>query len=265
MRKLSVILVAIFLMAFAPALVWGFFGTRFSGLWPGARFDRAGNWGYGLGAGSFYIGGEESSPNGFVLSASGKSVAEVANFVHRMPLRGVWLGASQGISLWRNCGLEVSGWSLVPKSVTETEFYNDYTQATTWDAKPQWGFVEALATFGYGGMSLIAGFRYDHFSARFTNAVESTFGSEVDNIADVTANSYIPIVGAQCRYSSATSRLIVRTVGFPVIPGDFSYVEPTGSTTSLIATGHYNNSYFLEIFAEYAWKFGPADIGIFGR
>ena len=164
MRKLSVILVAIFLMAFAPALVWGFFGTRFSGLWPGARFDRAGNWGYGLGAGSFYIGGEESSPNGFVLSASGKSVAEVANFVHRMPLRGVWLGHPKGFRSGEIVVLKLSGWfPRTPKSVTETEFYNDYTQATTWDAKPQWGFVEALATFGYGGMSLIAGFRYRSF------------------------------------------------------------------------------------------------------
>ena len=193
-------------------------------------------------------------------------MAEVANFVHRMPLRGVWWGASQGISLSRNCGLELSGWYLTPKSVTETEFYNDYTQATTWeDAKPQWGFLDALATFGYGGMSLIAGFRYDHFSVRFKSAVNSTFGSDMANIADVTANSYIPIAGAQYRYSGATSRLTVRTVGFPVIPGNFSYLEPTGSSTSLIANGAYNHSYFLEVFAEYAWKYGPVDIGIFGR
>ncbi len=94
MRKLSITFVAIFLMASAPALVWGFFGTGFSGLWPGARFERTGSWGltYGLFSGSRYIGWEESSPNGFVLSAGGKSVAEVANFVHRMPLRGRLVG-----------------------------------------------------------------------------------------------------------------------------------------------------------------------------
>lgn len=267
-RKLSVTFVIIILIASAPALAWGFFGSGFSGLWPGAWFQGIGNAGltYERVAGSRYIGWEESSPNGFVLSASGKSVAEVANFVHRAPLRGVWWGASQGISLWRNCGLELSGWYLTPKSVTETEFYNDYTQSTTWgDVKPEWGFLEALATFGYGGMSLIAGFRYDHFSVRFSDTVDSTYGTNIANIADMTANSYIPIVGVQCRYDGVTSRLTVRTVGFPVIPGNFSYLEPTGSNTSLIATGNYNNSYFLEVFAEYAWKFGPADIGIFGR
>jgi hypothetical protein len=261
MRKVSVALVTIFLIASAPALVWGFFGSGFSGLWPGAWFQETGNWGptYGLFSGSRYIGWEESGPNGFVLSASGKDVGELGDLIHRMPLRGLWWGASQEISLSRNCGLELSGWYLSPKSVTETEFENHYTVDKTWDAKPQWGFLEALAIFGHEGMSLIAGFRYDHFSARFTN------GPDIGNIADVTANSYIPIVGAQCRYGGATSRLTFRAIGFPVIPGNFSYLEPFGSANSYIATGHYDNGYFLEIFAEYAWKYGPVDIGIFGR
>ena len=272
MKKCLLIFTAILLFASAPALVWGFnFSSGFPGLWKGGMFGEARSCDPYSGSriGSFYVGWEESR-DGFVFAASTEGIGlffDITDLEHRTPLRGLWLGLSKEISLWRNCGVMVSGWYLISSGVSELESINHGTVFDrTWDAKADWGFLEALATFGCGGGSLLAGFRYDHFSTRFTNPF-NLFGIEslVTDRADATANSYIPLVGVQWRNIGATSSLTVRAVGFPVIPGNINYLQSFVGALALEATSHYKNSSFLEVFAEYAWKFGPADIGVFGR
>jgi len=270
MKKCSFVFAAI-LFASAPALVWGFdFSGGFPGLWKEGMLAGARSCDPYCGSrmGSFYVGREESG-NGFEFAANTKGISlffGVTDLEHRTPLRGLWLGVSKEISLRRDCGVVVSGWYLIPRGVSELETFNTPIFNRTWDAKAEWGFLEALATFGHGGCSLLAGFRYDHFGTRFVNPF-NLFGIEslVTDRTDVTANSYIPLVGIQWRFIGATSSLTVRAVGFPVIPGNLRYIQSFVGALALETTGHYKNSSFLEVFAEYAWKFGPADIGVFWR
>lgn len=271
MKRSSVVVFGILVIAFAPALVWGFFGAGLPGFWPGGMFGGTGNCDpyYGRCSDAFYVGWEATPGFDFSLSSQGIPAGggQIA-IGHRPPLRGVWLGASQEIFVSRNCGLVVSGWYLLPSSGTEVEpfdFGGGGLGSRTWDAKAEWGFVDALATLGCRGGVLLAGFRYDHFSTRFNNPFSFTVRSNPADQADLTANSYMPLVGVQYKYNGATSSLTVRAVGFPVIPGNFSYAETLGSIHRVEATGNYKNSSFLEVFAEYAWKFGMADIAVFGR
>jgi len=111
-------------------------------------------------------------------------------------------------------------------------------------------------------MELIGGFRFDSFSTNFSDPANAVgFVSLNTDTADSTLNCYIPYVGLMVNQGN---RLRVGVIGFPYVPGNIKYHETTAGTIRTETRGSLRNSYFLEVFGEYAKDFLGGSIGVFG-
>ncbi len=199
---------------------------------------------------------------------------------------GLWLGVSNYCQLSDRVGILASGWYLFPSSGDAQENYSTglqlllptedptYGNARTWSTTRSWGWIDGALVFGSPcGLNLIAGFRWDSYSIKLNNpspvnplALLPT-GTSSDE-ADLTLNSYIPLIGTQCCWGGPCCGLLVRVVGFPWVPGNLRYGETVneGLGTRLEANVNYNRGYFLEIFSEYSKTCpGFGCVGIFAR
>jgi hypothetical protein len=204
---------------------------------------------------------------GTEISADTTGIALLgANSVkHKYPERGLWLGLTASGCLSDSISFIGSGWYLVPSKDNEIEVFNFGTASRNFDTDLQWWYVDGLFAVGKQ-LSLLAGFRFDRYSNKFKNPSNAIgVGTNPNDTADVNSDGWIPLVGTQYAYSDATTNLTVRAVGFPVLLGTVKYRESFGGATALEGKGNWTRGYFLEIFGEYAKKFGPGNIGVFGR
>ncbi len=138
-----------------------------------------------------------------------------------------------------------------------------------WDVDPSWSFVDGFAILKCGnGFNILGGLRYDHYTVAFNNPVVTSGAvvSAITDEADVNAENWIPLLGAQYEQNGYLGSLVFRAVGFPALWGKVRYSEAfAGPAFIFQGSGNYRRGYFLELFTEYAWKFGPGQLGLFGR
>jgi len=180
---------------------------------------------------------------------------------------GLWLGVSNYCQCSDWVGLWLSGWYLFPSSGDartnyQTSFLTgpDPAQyARKWSTTQSWGWIDGAVVLGSPcGLNLIAGFRWDSFSIKLCNpgpvTPTTTFaiGTTSDE-ANLTLNSYIPLIGTQACWGGPCCGLLVRVWGFPWVPGNQQYGETgvLGAGTRLQANGNYDRASFVEVFCEY--------------
>lgn len=237
----------------------------------------------------FYIGWMETYKN-VTFAFDGAGAGNLFGGDHRWPVAGLWLGLEEKVNLSQNLSAILDGWLLVPtrrkgsepEEVTRT-FVTAFSTTvpiafgtTTeiggreWDTDPDWWYIDAMGVFGPSAMfKVLGGFRYEHFSTRFKNPVDSiAVPSTPEDRADITVNSYQPFVGFQYATGGPTGHISVRLIGFPLVPADVSHRESgeAGSGTIVKSIGNFRSSYFWELFAQADQRFfGDANIGAFFR
>ncbi len=214
----------------------------------------------------FYVGWMENS-QGTAFTVDPDDVA-FNSIQHNYPTRGLWLGLTESIRTGDWLSFMASGWLLVPSTVNSRETYPPSPFGVTWDVDPQWGYVDGIfAGSPCSGLNLLAGLRYDYYTARFKNPFEPIVfvGSNDGDIADVTSQSWIFLLGTQCSYAGSWGNLVVRAVGFPALLGNVNYSQTLFTGERLQAKGNWKNGYFLEFFGEYSKRFGLGTVGLFGR
>lgn len=288
MKRVAVILLGVVVLALMPTIgcAQGLFGglpglPSFGGLTGGSsgcgeKLCPSSNL-------QFYIGWmEDRDGTSINVDAEGVGATLVAgtnvNSVrHHYSNRGLWLGLSDTICISDRLSFIASGWYLVPSSTSSREeyFLNGVnirgldTTDRTWHTKPQWWYVDGIFAIGSpcGGFALLAGLRYDYYTARFENPYN--FGNAVFGLtdeADVTSEGWIPLLGTQYALSSSMGSLVVRAVGVPTLVGTARYKQTIGGIGERVeAKGNWNGRGFLEVFTEYSKSFGPGAVGVFGR
>jgi len=236
-----------------------------------------------LGNPIFYVGWMES------LGREGWSFADpnpgsLFGGTHRYPAAGLWLGLEETINFNETCGLDLDGWVLIPSNRQGSEQEPTITTITTsstttsvpgignrtWNTNTEWWYLDAATTWAFcTPFKVLAGFRYEHYSTRFDNPGD-IFGvvSTPNDTADLTVNSYMPFVGLQTSIGGPESNVLVRFIGFPVVPVNLTFSETNANTlgTRVDSTGNWSSSYFTEVFAQYNRNFAAGmGIGAFFR
>jgi hypothetical protein len=196
---------------------------------------------------------------------------------------GLWLGISNYCQLSDRVGIMASGWYLFPSSgdaeernniglgisFDETSLGIQFGLRKIWNTTRSWGWLDAMAVLGSPcGMNLMAGFRWDSFTVRLTDPRLVVGGVTLPLFgeADLTLNSYIPLIGTQYCCGGPCCGLLVRVVGFPWVPGNLRYGETDILGLRLQANGNYDRGRFLEVFSEYSRKCGDNGcLGFFAR
>jgi hypothetical protein len=268
MRKFSVVVVIGLLSVMAPALVWGFLPTGFpalGGVFGGAGCEPA--LGVPLGA-TIYVGWADSEPRGVHYGSAWidpdiDPIAPPTTFQRKgqgYRNSGIWLGIAKTLQPFENFGFIASGWYKIPVNPATTDLsvqpLTGLEIVTTRSTRTQWWYVDGLAALGpQSGTTLLAGFRYDSCTSSLGDTVQGDF----------TSNAYIPLVGLQFYSCRGVNYLLMRMVGFPWVPGDLRYREAGPDIARDLSGSYGRGSYFLEFFGEYTRRFGPGNIGIFGR
>jgi hypothetical protein len=288
MKRVAVILLGVVMLALMPTIgcAQGLFGglpglPSFGGLTGGSsgcgeKLCPSSNL-------EFYIGWmEDRDGTSINVDAEGVGAALVPGLInvnsvrHHYSNRGLWLGLSDTICISDRLSFIASGWYLVPASTSSREEYGLgvnqeqrgglFGADRSWHTKPQWWYVDGIFAIGSpcGGFALLAGLRYDYYTARFENPYNLGVGALTDE-ADVTSEGWIPLVGTQYALSSSMGSLVVRAVGVPSLLGTARYKQTIGGVERVEAKGNWNGRGFLEVFAEYSKSFGPGAMGVFGR
>jgi hypothetical protein len=252
----------------------GLFGVGFpgasylDGFWRGAVGCGARGWPGG--GPTVYVGGSADYANGtsYGLATQGVAVAGLVSSENRYPNRGVWLGLALPIDFGPRFGLSASAWTLLRTGALDSSEGLGFA-TREWDVDPRWSFVDGLAIFRCGyGCNILAGLRYDHHTIAFSNPVVTSGGvaSLITDQADVNTENWIPLIGTQYENNSYLGSLVFRAVGFPALGGNVRYSEGFASPTFIFqGKGNYRRGYFTELFMEYTKKFGPGQLGLFGR
>jgi hypothetical protein len=285
MKRVAVILLGVVMLALMPTI--GCAQGLFGGL-PGLP-SFGGLTGGSAGCGEklcpssnlqFYIGWMEDRDGTTInVDAEGAGVAlgviGVNSVRHHYSNRGLWLGLSDTICISDRLSFIASGWYLVPSSTSSREEYGlglnleqrqQLAADRTWHTKPQWWYVDGIFAIGSpcGGFALLAGLRYDYYTARFENPYNLGIGALTDE-ADVTSEGWIPLLGTQYALTSSMGNLVVRAVGVPSLLGTARYKQTLAGGARVEANGNWNGRGFLEVFTEYSKSFGPGAVGVFGR
>ncbi|MBI4966433.1 MAG: hypothetical protein HY913_24345 [Desulfomonile tiedjei] len=231
---------------------------------------------------TFYVGWMESYKHA-TFGYDDTDFGTLLGIKHRYPLSGLWLGLEEKINVGENCEIILDGWVLVPSNRRGTEQeVNTFAIGTiggqfasiqggrSWNARPDWWYIDALGACGCSKTFMVlAGFRYEHFSVQLNDPQDPVFVAITgDDRADLTVNSYQPLVGVQYRLGGGSGGSInVRMMGFPYVPADVKFYQTaTGGTTRVESNGNFKDSYFFEIFAQAERNiFGDANIGAFFR
>jgi hypothetical protein len=277
MRRVAVLLVGISVILL-PSIVaaGGLLGFGLPGL---PSFGLGGGSGAGCGVErsgpgcctEFFVGWMTAQP-GVTFSArtnNGPLGAATNGLEHKYNLQGLWLGVSQTCQLADKLGFVASGWYLIPSNQTSQEVYDLVGVAgprRSWQTDNKWWYVDGLLSMGnLGGFTLLAGARYDYQSTNFQSPEVGTVGGLTSDSADVSLSNIIPLVGTQYALNCSQSQLLVRAVGIPTLVGTVKYNETLAGASRYEVSGNYRGGYFLEVFADYAYKFGAGDVGAFLR
>ena len=248
----------------------GFPGASYlNGVWRGSVVGWGAPGRPGTGP-TIYVGGsaDYAGGTGFGFSTLGLALFGVTDAQYSYPNRGVWLGFMLPIDLGPRLVLYASEWSFLRAgNVHSLEIYDSGFASREWQVTPDWTIWEGLALLRLGyGFNILGGFRYDHYDASFKNPANPVSVTSLPtDQADLDFRSYIPLIGAQYEHDSYLGSLLFRAVGFPALGGDVKYLEPFIGVGAFQATGSYRRGYFFELFMEYTKKFGPSQVGLFGR
>jgi len=271
MKRVAVLCVGVLLLALVPALVsaqgWLPGLPSFGGML-GGRASCGESLAPGLGPLIFYVGWQP--PERFRFGANGDPpVGGIAGIGQKYKLQGIWLGLQESCRASDWLGFMATGWYFIPSNTMSEEVYNRGILGTrNWDTSTQWWFVDgAFLLGGCSGLSAIVGLRFDYSNTQFSNNNPfATFAlGHVGDEATVNSQGWIPLLGTQYAYTSSTTNLTFRAVGFPTLLGNVKYTENVGGAGGAQFSGTYNNGYFLEFFAEYSRMFGPGGVGLFAR
>jgi hypothetical protein len=166
------------------------------------------------------------------------------------PLKGLWLGATEEFKRCDGIGLLVSGSLFIPRHSSGTWLPSPQGENYTFEIPShEWWSIGGLVTTRVSGaFELLGGLRWDRSSIRVAYR---------DNTHDdYVLNAYIPLVGVQVAQQSCNSSLTVRFMGTPVVLGALKYHFWTGDGYTEYGDFALNNSYFMELFAEYSWCMG---------
>ena len=183
---------------------------------------------------------------------------------------GLWLGLSNYCQVSDRIGVMASGWYLFPAEGEAVETYSVPPAGDrTWRTTRSWGWLDGLLVLGSPcGLNLIGGFRWDSYSVRMKDPTGiAARGTPVDE-ANLSFNSYIPLIGTRYRCGGPCCGLLVRVVGFPWVPGKVTFGETgfVGPGTRLAFSANYNRARFLEVFSQYSRSCGGYGcVGIFAR
>ncbi len=217
---------------------------------------------------SIYAGWmEHRQGTSFTVDGGNADVFGVVSVQQQYPNRGLWLGVSDAVVLGDGLSVIGSSWYLVPSSVPARQDIVQLGGASSrsWQTDNRWWFADGMLALGRpGGLSALAGLRYDYFTTRFKNPYDTDFGGP-DASSDVISTTWIPLFGAQYGYVGPSSSLIVRAVGTPVIFGNIKYLDSDGVGTRLEERGRWSRGYFLEFFGEYSRNVGLGSVGVFAR
>jgi hypothetical protein len=178
------------------------------------------------------------------------------------PLRGVWLGGSLALDVTDDMKIIISGgslppnesgsmWSSSPVLFDQTDLVADF----------QWGLVSTDIEYSLGGIGeLLVGFRWDHFTTRYTNPVSSV------GYYNYVMNWYLPYVGLQSTFGPVENNITARVIGFPRTPGS-AKCDLHGSPTEVyIGEFSLDRGSFIECVLTYACKpFQGAHVELFGK
>ena len=220
---------------------------------------------------NFYVGWTGDS-KGAKRDSSGAPVNHEIGDVSQQPITGVWLGLTQQIGLTERFGLIGSGWYLIPSN-TQASGHSDRDVAPSpkerkWDATTNWWYVDGLVAVNVaGGCSFLAGLRYDNYTTHLQNPFDLVNGplSSPTDTADGTSYAVIPMFGTQVAYECSWGRLSMVGLGAPVVWGSVKNARTNAGVERLEQSGTFDKGYLLEFFADYAKRFGPGQIGVFGR
>jgi hypothetical protein len=225
--------------------------------------------GFGPGP-TLYVGGSADYANGtsYGLATRGVVIAGLVSSQNSYSNRGIWLGLTLPIDLGQRFGVSASAWTLLRTgALNSSEGLGFATRQ--WDVDPRWSFVDGLAIFRCGyGCNIIGGVRYDHDTVAFNNPVVTSgaVASAITDQADLNTENWIPLIGTQYENNSYLGSLIFRAVGFPAVGGNVRWSEDFAAPTFVFkGSGNYRRGYFTELFMEYSKKFGPGQLGLFGR
>jgi hypothetical protein len=226
-------------------------------------------------------------PKGFSYTRERADASGEPSQLFSMPVRGIWLGLSSGISLSDALGITLSGGLLAPVN-TQGEFREDgavqVALNSNLNSNHQWGYLDGMGTYNFSrsssfvSMELVGGFRWDHFdskqSLRFSDTTggNQLSGSTTNN---VILNAFLPYLGFQYVYKSGTSNTTSRVIGFPYVPGSVKFQDSFSQIqTGLTANGggeyryplSFTSGYFVECVTEGSRRvFGSAYLGTFFR
>jgi hypothetical protein len=218
----------------------------------------------------FYVGWLDGRDGTTInVDTSGLGIAGITSVQHKFANRGLSLGLSTTACLSDRVSFIASGWYLVQSKSDSREQYQfgAVLQERTWDVTPQWWYVEGLFALGQpcGGITLLAGLRYDSYQSKFKNPADVNVLSLPSDQSDVTSEGWIPLIGTQYAVQGEAQSLVVRAVGIPTLVGTVKYKETIAGFERANLSGNYNGGGFLEFFAEYTRNFCGGSLGLFGR
>ncbi len=226
-------------------------------------------------------------PKGFSYTRERADGSGEPNLLFSMPVRGMWLGVSSGISLYDALGITLSGGLLVPGK-TQGEFREEgavqVALNSNVDSNHQWGYLDGMGTYNltrsscFTSMQILGGFRWDHFdskqSLRFS---DTTGGNQLSGTRtnNVILNAFLPYLGFQYLYNSGTTNTTSRVIGFPYVPGSVTFQDSFSQIqTGLTENGggeyryplSFTSGYFVEWMTEGSRRIlGSASLGTFFR
>ena len=275
------VLMIFVLAGFASAQ--GLFGAGLPGFpsfggFLGGSYTCGGNVFPKVAAPEFYVGWMDGPGTSFGVDTDSVGFAGITKLRQSYRNRGVWLGLADTVALTDCVSFMASGWYLIPSNTVSRQTFNDGgpgfgLTGRSWNTDNQWWWVDGLFVFGpcCGPASFLVGLRYDYFTTRFQDepfdpTMPTPTPPPVDgDQADVISQAVIPLIGVQAGYEGANYRMLARAVGFFTALGSVKYNETILAGNRLQATGNYTSGAFLELFAEYARKFGGGEAGVFCR
>jgi hypothetical protein len=280
MKRVAVLLAGIAVIALLPGIVAasGLFGLPGLPSFGGFGKSMCGSCEEPCGPKGGFTGyvGYGTAPNlGFTASTNDLGIGGVTQLEQHYTTTGVWVGAGLPLQIAPNVGFLGTGWYLIQTGTDRAE--ENFTAGAValfpriWDnPKTEWWYADGVLTFGsYAGAAFVAGARYEYFTTSFKSSTINAANPLVlpTDQANLDARNIIPLFGIQYSCASkAAGDLLLRVVGVPTLVGRAVYTDTLGGLGSqLQASGNWDRGYFLEIFSEYSWRFGPGELGAFGR
>ena len=128
--------------------------------------------------------------------------------------------------------------------------------------------MDGLAIFRCGyGCNVLGGLRYDHHTIAFNNPVVTSgfVASAPTDQADVNTENWIPLIGTQYREQQLFGKPRIQGGRIPGLGGECDSEDFSAPTFVFKGSSNYRRGYFMELFMEYSKKFGPGQLGLFGR